>query len=600
MALEYVDALANKYFVPNIIIRLKSTYMSIRQPDSGLTVADAYLGIVTQVNVNPTSIDPFRATSTVNNYSLTLLDKNNVISALFNNETKFFQNELLEIWIGRVNVTSNPANDMPFANYYKLPDVFVNKVSKQENRYTFNAIEARDRLSTGAYQQATKLSNSILFNTTVITLQSTAGFPTSGFVQIDEEFISYTNISGNNLTGCIRGEEGSTPVGHEASADVFLVEILQGNPIDLILQLMISSGGGGPYDVLPDGAAIDQSLVDVTQFEQIRAEFFSTYTFKLIIGNLSSLKKLIDEELLFPLGLRLRGNNNGKIGLALIDRNIFDIDVPVLDHTNITKNPDFAVDNTKVVNRLRISWDWSDTLKQYLKTSEFEDAASIALFGASNFTDLKFKGIRDSLAGAAIVNDIQLLFLSRFSLARPTISISAQMSASFLNLGDKSELITTLIPNSDGELNFVSTLEVISKAVNFTSGDVKFGLSFTSFSGVRSCYLAPSDVIVSFSNQKTVTVGAGRGDCYRRGWQMRLFSLNTDDYAPDAVNEIESIVGDVITFKNNWTTTLVNNEFRIKFADYDDVTEQQKRFCFTSDGVNSFDDNRPPFQINFG
>lgn len=600
MALEYVDSLANKKFVPNIIIRLKSQYMSIRQPDSGLVVADEYLGLVTQVNVNPTSIDPFRPTSTVNNYSITLLDKNQAISALFNNEAKFFQNELVEIWIGRVNVSGNPANDMPFANYYKLPDVFVNKVSKQENRYTFNAIEARDRLATGAYQQATKLANAILFNTTVITLQSTAGFPTSGTVQIDDEFISYTGISANNLTGCVRGEQGSTAVGHSAGADVYLVQVLQANPIDLILQLMISSGGGGTYDVLPDGAGLDQNLIDITQFESVRAEFFSTYTFKLIIGNLSSLKKLIEEELLFPLGLRLRGNNNGKIGLALIDRNIFDIDVPVLDHSNLTKNPDFAVDNTKIVNRLRISWDWSDTLKQYLKTSEFEDAASIADFGASNFTDLKFKGIRDSLSGASIVNDIQLLFLSRFSYPRPQISVSAQMSASFLNLGDKSELITTLIPNSSGELNFVSTLEVINKAVNFTSGDVRFGLSFTSFSGVRSCYIAPSDVIISFANQKTVTVGAGRGDCYRVGWKMRLFSLNTDDYAADPVNEIESVVGDVITFKDNWTTTLVNNEFRIKFADYDDVTEQQKRFCFTSAGSNDFSDNRPPYQINFG
>jgi hypothetical protein len=600
MALSYLDALPNKKFVPNIIIRVKSVYLSIRQPDSGLVVLPQYNGLVTQVNVNPTAIDPFRASTSVNNYSVTLLDKSNVISLLFNDDPKFFQGELVEIWIGRVNATGNPDNNMPFSEYYKLPDVFVNKVSKQENRYTFNAIEARDRLSTGAYQQATKLANSILFNTTVITLQSTSGFPLTGTVQIENEFISYAGISGNNLTGCIRGEESSTPEGHPESEDVFLVQILEANPIDLILQLLISSGGGGPYDVLPDGGAIDESLIDIAQFEQIRAEFFSTYTFKLIIGNLTSLKKLIEDELLFPLGLRLRGNNNSKIGLALIDRNIFDIDVPILDHGNITKNPDFSVDDTKVVNRLRISWDWSDTLKQYLKTSEFENAESIAEFGQTAFTDLRFKGIRDSLAGASIVNDIQLLFLSRFSFPRPQISVSSQMSASYLNLGDKSELITTLLPNSAGELNFVSTLEVISKAVNFTSGDVRFGLSFTSFSGVRSCYIAPSDVILTFSDQRTVTVGAGRGDCYRRGWKMRLFSLNTDDYTLDAINEIESVVGDVITFKNDWSTILTNNEYRIKFADYDDVTEQQKRFCFISAGSDDFSDNRPPYQITFG
>jgi len=296
----------------------------------------------------------------------------------------------------------------------------------------------------------------------------------------------------------------------------------------------------------------------------------------------------------------LRGNNNGKVGLALIDRNIFEIDTPILDHDQLTKNPDFSVDDTKVVNRLRILWDWNDVSKTYLKSSEYTEATSIAEFGESAWTELKFKGIRDSLSGSSIVNDIQLLFLSRFSFPRPQISVNAHMSSSYLNLGDKGDLITTLIPNDQGELNFVSSLEVISKAVNIASGDVKFGLSFTSFSGIRQCYIAPSDVIISVGNQKTITVGAGRGDNYRKGWKMRLFSLITDEYTADVVNEIESVVGDVITFKNNWTTTLVANDYRIKFADYDDVTEQQKRFCFVSAGTNEFGDGRPPYQISFG
>lgn len=595
MATSFLDVLPNKTFIPNVVMRIRGNYFSIRQPDSGLTVSAQYLGLLTQINVNPTSIDPFRPSTSINNYSATLLDRNGVISALFNGDTKFFQGEKVELWIGRCGV------GLDFADYYKLPDTYVNKVSKQENRYTFQAVEARDRLATGAYQQSSKLAVDILVITTVITLQYIpTGFPSSGTVQIGSEFISYAGIVGNDLTGCVRGEQSSTAATHSSGDDVYLVQVLQGNPIDLILQLLISSGGGGTYDVLPDGAGIDQSLIDITQFLAVKTEFFSGYTFKLILGNLDSLKKLIEDELLFPLGVRLRGNNNGKIGLALINRNIFEIDLPILDHDQLTKNPDFSVDDTKVVNRLRIFWDWSDAQKQYLKSSEFTDVDSIADFGESAWTELKFKGIRDSLGGASIVNDIQLLFLNRFSYPRPQISVNAHMSASYLNLGDKGDLITTLLPNDAGELNFISTLEVVSKAVNYSNGDVKFGLSFTSFSGVRQCYLAPSDVIISFTSQKSVTVGAGRGDLYRKGWKMRLYSENTNDYAPDAVNEIESVVGDVVTFKNNWTTTLVANEYRIKFADYDDVTEQQKRFCFISAGSSDFPDGKPPYQISFG
>ncbi len=45
-----------------------------------------------------------------------------------------------------------------------------------------------------------------------ITLTSTTGFPTTGtnFIQVGTEEISYTGITGNNLTGITRAVRGST------------------------------------------------------------------------------------------------------------------------------------------------------------------------------------------------------------------------------------------------------------------------------------------------------------------------------------------------------------------------------------------------------
>jgi hypothetical protein len=40
-------------------------------------------------------------------------------------------------------------------------------------------------------------------DTTAITLTSTAQFPTSGTIKIDSEYITYTSISGNDLSGTI-------------------------------------------------------------------------------------------------------------------------------------------------------------------------------------------------------------------------------------------------------------------------------------------------------------------------------------------------------------------------------------------------------------
>ena len=143
------------------------------------------------------------------------------------------------------------------------------------------------------------------------------------------------------------------------------------------------------------------------------------------------------------------------------------------------------------------------------------------------------------------------------------------------------------------------SVEVIQKAINYQTGDVRFQLSFTQFTGLRVCFIAPSDTILTFTNQKTVNVGAGRGSQYRVGWVMRLYSNTTRNWTGDPLNTITGISGDTLTFANNWTTTLVNSQFKITFADYDDVTDQQKRFCFISDNGNTFSDGLPSYLISY-
>tara|TARA_R100000544_G_scaffold33342_1_gene19814 strand:- start:265 stop:1350 length:1086 start_codon:yes stop_codon:yes gene_type:complete len=57
---------------------------------------------------------------------------------------------------------------------------------------------------------------------TSITLTSTTGFPTTGtnFIQVDSEEISYTGVSGNNLTGITRNVRGTANASHSSGATV--------------------------------------------------------------------------------------------------------------------------------------------------------------------------------------------------------------------------------------------------------------------------------------------------------------------------------------------------------------------------------------------
>jgi hypothetical protein len=64
------------------------------------------------------------------------------------------------------------------------------------------------------------LDGNISSTTTTINLTSTAGLASAGFIKIDNETISYPNVSGNQLINCARGQNGTTAAAHTANATV--------------------------------------------------------------------------------------------------------------------------------------------------------------------------------------------------------------------------------------------------------------------------------------------------------------------------------------------------------------------------------------------
>jgi hypothetical protein len=72
----------------------------------------------------------------------------------------------------------------------------------------------------GSTGVTTTLDGAINSAVTTITLTSVTGFPTTGVVKIDNELISYTGISSNDLTGCTRGVNGTAAASHSDGAGV--------------------------------------------------------------------------------------------------------------------------------------------------------------------------------------------------------------------------------------------------------------------------------------------------------------------------------------------------------------------------------------------
>jgi hypothetical protein len=64
------------------------------------------------------------------------------------------------------------------------------------------------------------LNGTINSTDTAITLSSTANLASVGFIKIDNETISYSNISGNQLINCYRGQNNTTAAAHTTGASI--------------------------------------------------------------------------------------------------------------------------------------------------------------------------------------------------------------------------------------------------------------------------------------------------------------------------------------------------------------------------------------------
>ena len=66
------------------------------------------------------------------------------------------------------------------------------------------------------------LSSTITSADTTITLSDVSGLTTTGYIKIDSETIGYTNVSGNSLINCLRGQNGTTAAAHTSGAAIYV------------------------------------------------------------------------------------------------------------------------------------------------------------------------------------------------------------------------------------------------------------------------------------------------------------------------------------------------------------------------------------------
>jgi hypothetical protein len=106
-------------------------------------------------------------------------------------------------------------------------DININRISESTystipNKLTQGRpIQVWVNRQTGASNAiAATLSGNITSTDTTITLSSTSGLASSGFIKIGSETISYPNVNGNQLINCARGQNNTTAAAHTSGAAI--------------------------------------------------------------------------------------------------------------------------------------------------------------------------------------------------------------------------------------------------------------------------------------------------------------------------------------------------------------------------------------------
>jgi hypothetical protein len=90
------------------------------------------------------------------------------------------------------------------------------------NRTAWNGSSLFQPYPVGVFSiQTSYLQLAVTASQTTLTLVNGASYPATGTVKIDSEQISYTGVTGNTLTGCTRGVNGTTAASHNAYATVY-------------------------------------------------------------------------------------------------------------------------------------------------------------------------------------------------------------------------------------------------------------------------------------------------------------------------------------------------------------------------------------------
>ena len=408
----------------------------------------------------------------------------------------------------------------------------INNWSKSADAttYTFSVVDAKKQLKATILSGHTQLTQNYDPNINfdgIFYVTATDNFATKSdyfdglggrnYLRVKDTLYSYSAVTTNTIqtTGVVQlNANGATNEAHQAGENVDNYVLFQGNPVNIMLQIMLStgtgtnySGTGTNYDVLPasQGVGVPYNLVNISSFESQRDLYITNFYFSQFYQAEAEALKFIQSEILRQINAFIFVNQQGLLDIKFYYDPIGRIDAILLDNSNIIGTPQFDANlqtGNDFYNEVDITWDYQPIPDYFVNELLVEGQASQAKYEEVSSLSIQNKFVK-TLYGARQINDrIASIILSRFADPPPIITLDTLYTNHLFEPGDPVYVDSSTIPNyvtgKDGGSPILC--EIISVQIN-SNMSVTLTILGTGFNNTKRLAAIGPDSLGQFSNE---------------------------------------------------------------------------------------------------
>jgi hypothetical protein len=366
---------------------------------------------------------------------------------------------------------------------------------------------------------------------------------------------------------------------------------IQGNPINILLAVLTSTGAGtnGDYDWYQEenGLGLDVSYINVAHIESVRDDWYpgDSMYMQFQLTERIKAKDFLETEIFKVINCYPIIDGQGRFDIKPFKPPLaaFDV-VQTFDESTVLKLPEWDANLDAMVNEVELYYDHDGD--DFVNEAFYVDGTSITLRGPGKGpVTIKSKGLRTSIVGSSAPDRAtdQLerrknKVFGRFATPPISIKFTTFFSRWLSEAGDVVPFTNRLLPDVELGVRGLNEkrMEIINRSVDWDKGTVKFELLNTGFAKEEYMGISPVMAITAGTSGTAFAVSVADAAKWEEGWESDIYDAGCRSKAVNiTILTINKATG-AITCDNIGATPAAG--WKVQFAAPSSLTAKQSKW----------------------